>query len=467
MVTDDVIKMPQTNGAQEPPVDQASASQSSAAARPFAAFRLPPFSANEAELWLTQVESACQVSGIVDDTVKFHLLAANLPLDVAAQVRDVVTAKPPSYSALKEALKDRLTQSKAVRLSELLRNQQLGDQRPTQLLLRMRSELGAAGDATQDSQLLRTLFLQRLPQSARAALSLLPEDTPLDQLATAADRFLASSTASISAVDASASAMAPYATTAYHPQSNGMVERLHRQLKAALRAAAPTQWTDALPLVLLGIRSTLKEDIGCSAAELVYGSTLRLPGELVAATTTERPPTPASFAANLQRTMQALRPAAPRGSQARPYVPRALEDASYVFVRHDAVKPPLAAPYDGPFKVIARGAKTMTVDRGSRHDVVSLDRVKPAHLEESVPTPTWPSSSRRETTDTEYTEDEELGWLLAQPETPPPAPPPAAPASILRTRAGRIPREPDRLQVGSMAAQNNDSGVAKRVRFRL
>ena len=126
-----------------------------------------------------------------------------------------------------------------------------------------------------------------------------------------------------------------------------------------------------------------------------------------------------------------------------------------------------AAPYDGPFKVIARGAKTMTVDRGSRHDVVSLDRVKPAHLEESVPTPTWPSSSRRETTDTEYTEDEELGWLLAQPETPPPAPPPAAPASILRTRAGRIPREPDRLQVGSMAAQNNDSGVAKRVRFRL
>ena len=256
-------------------------------------------------------------------------------------------------------------------------------------------------------------------------------------------------------------------TTAYHPQSNGMVERLHRQLKAALRAAAPTQWTDALPLVLLGIRSTLKEDIGCSAAELVYGSTLRLPGELVAATTTERPPTPASFAANLQRTMQALRPAAPRGSQARPYVPRALEHASYVFVRHDAVKPPLAAPYDGPFKVIARGAKTMTVDRGSRHDVVSLDRVKPAHLEESVPTPTWPSSSRRETTDTEYTEDEELGWLFAQPETPPPAPPPAAPASILRTRAGRIPREPDRLQVGSMAAQNNDSGVAKRVRFRL
>ena len=41
-------------------------------------------------------------------------------------------------------------------------------------------------------------------------------------------------------------------TTAYHPQSNGMVERSHRQLKDALRAclAGPT-WPDHLPWVLL------------------------------------------------------------------------------------------------------------------------------------------------------------------------------------------------------------------------
>ncbi|TNN12841.1 hypothetical protein EWB00_003366, partial [Schistosoma japonicum] len=45
-------------------------------------------------------------------------------------------------------------------------------------------------------------------------------------------------------------------------------------------------WIDALPLVLLGIRSTVKEDVRCSVAELVYGTTLRLPGEFVKSTST-------------------------------------------------------------------------------------------------------------------------------------------------------------------------------------
>ena len=69
-------------------------------------------------------------------------------------------------------------------------------------------------------------------------------------------------------------------TTAYHPCANGLVERLHRQLKAALMAHSPqSHWIDTLPLVLLGIHSALKEDIACTSAELVYGTTLRLPGE--------------------------------------------------------------------------------------------------------------------------------------------------------------------------------------------
>ena len=36
---------------------------------------------------------------------------------------------------------------------------------------------------------------------------------------------------------------------------------------------------DSLPLVLLGIRTALKDDLHCSTAELVYGTTLCLPGE--------------------------------------------------------------------------------------------------------------------------------------------------------------------------------------------
>ena len=38
-------------------------------------------------------------------------------------------------------------------------------------------------------------------------------------------------------------------------------------------------WTDSLPLILLDNHTTLKEDLHCTAAELVYGITIRLPGE--------------------------------------------------------------------------------------------------------------------------------------------------------------------------------------------
>ena len=69
-------------------------------------------------------------------------------------------------------------------------------------------------------------------------------------------------------------------TTSYHPQSNGMVERFHRQLKEAIMAhESPNPWTKTLHAVLLGARSAVKELLGRSAAEIVYGTTLRLPGE--------------------------------------------------------------------------------------------------------------------------------------------------------------------------------------------
>ena len=71
-------------------------------------------------------------------------------------------------------------------------------------------------------------------------------------------------------------------TTAYHPQANGLVERFHRHLKSALRARLTgPRWIYELPWVLLGIRTSPKEDIGCSSAELVYGAPLTVPGQFL------------------------------------------------------------------------------------------------------------------------------------------------------------------------------------------
>jgi hypothetical protein len=77
--------------------------------------------------------------------------------------------------------------------------------------------------------------------------------------------------------------------TAYHPQSNGLVEQFHRQLKDALRSrAAAADWHDHLPWVLLGIRTAFREDSEFSPAEAVYGSQLVLPGQLINTAELER-----------------------------------------------------------------------------------------------------------------------------------------------------------------------------------
>lgn len=68
---------------------------------------------------------------------------------------------------------------------------------------------------------------------------------------------------------------------AYNPKANGLVERSHRTLKQAIMCHQNKDWVDALPLVLLGLRTTMRKDLQASVAQLVYGSTLRLPGNFL------------------------------------------------------------------------------------------------------------------------------------------------------------------------------------------
>jgi transposase InsO family protein len=71
-------------------------------------------------------------------------------------------------------------------------------------------------------------------------------------------------------------------TTAYHPESNGAVKRLHHRLKDALRTrAAAATLSEELPFVLLGLRAQLREDNGLSLAEEVFGARIVLPNEFL------------------------------------------------------------------------------------------------------------------------------------------------------------------------------------------
>ena len=175
-------------------------------------------------------------------------------------------------------------------------------------------------------------------------------------------------------------------TTAYHPAANGLVERFHRQLKASLKAHNTVRWTEVLPLVLLGIRTAIKSDLGCSAAELVFGTTVMLPAQFVSPSQTDSAGDPANYAHRLKRLMRELHPTPTRRQRATPtQVHPELHSSSHVFLRVDAVKGPLQPPYRGPFRVIQRSDKFFTIDYNGKRETVSVERLKPAFIEQDLP----------------------------------------------------------------------------------
>ena len=204
-----------------------------------------------------------------------------------------------------------------------------------------------------------------------------------------------------------------------------MVERFHRQLKSVLKCYSNLyQWIDALPLVLLGIRTALKYDLKYTTAELVYGVTLRLPGDFFATPETPTLSDPTSYVDCLKDTMSNIQYQPTRQpSQPPTFVHKDLNQCTHVFVRHDAIKPPLQPTYDGPFKVIDCKERHFIVELNpKRQDTISIDRLKPAY---SVHTPKHPHSTSLHHT--------------------PPTPPSTPPAQTRQTRSGRRVQLPDRF----------------------
>ena len=92
-------------------------------------------------------------------------------------------------------------------------------------------------------------------------------------------------------------------------------------------------------------------------------------------------PDPFNYVTRLKAAMQQLKAVPPRQHQNKTFVDSNLSNCSHGFIHRDSVRKPLQQPYDGPYQILSRADKHVTLDVNGKKTVISLDRLKPAYLD--------------------------------------------------------------------------------------
>ncbi|GFW16646.1 transposon Tf2-8 polyprotein [Trichonephila clavipes] len=148
------------------------------------ALRLPPFWKFNVRLWIAQCDHAFTFSGISSDDTKYSALVSNLDAETLSYVSDIVLSPPNSdkYHTLSQRLIAQFSHSETQKIKKLLTDLQLGDEKPSHLLRKMKE---LSNGQLQDD-FLQSLWLQRMPPHIQTVLSASSE--PLDKLAIIADK---------------------------------------------------------------------------------------------------------------------------------------------------------------------------------------------------------------------------------------------------------------------------------------
>ena len=178
----------------------------------------------------------------------------------------------------------------------------------------------------------------------------------------------------------------------YHPASVGHIESQHRSLKVGLKTALlkmadqeGKNWTRVLPWVLLGKRTTYLPALDASAAEVVYGQTLKVPGDLAGADLEPE----GTIKQLLQKLHQkaAQPPVQTTHHTTKPtYTPSIMSTASHVYVRRGKTTP-LGHNFEGPFPIWERKSESCVivkvgtyVNGAPRLQLHHWNNLKPAHF---------------------------------------------------------------------------------------
>ncbi|XP_024868631.1 uncharacterized protein LOC112452578 [Temnothorax curvispinosus] len=162
--------------------------------------KLPqPFWREMPAQWFTIAEAAFALAKITGDEIKYRYVLVNLDPATLPYVSDII-ANPPEhdkYGTIKRRMTETFGESHETKLRKLLRGHEIGDEKPSVFLQRIRNM--AAGQVSDN--VLRTLFLEQLPNNIRSILAI-SQVEDITQLALQADKIVEVSKPQVMALSA-------------------------------------------------------------------------------------------------------------------------------------------------------------------------------------------------------------------------------------------------------------------------
>ncbi|XP_043511761.1 uncharacterized protein LOC122529568 [Frieseomelitta varia] len=151
--------------------------------------KIPSFWKHNPEVWFAQMEAQFRTRGITRQETKFDYVVGTIDREIVSEVMDIIRNPPEvdPYNRLKAAIIDRITDFERRRTQQQLSQEELGDKKPSQFLRRL-LHLLEDGAKTFDQELLKKLFLQKMPPSIKSFLE--KQESPLEEIANLADMIL-------------------------------------------------------------------------------------------------------------------------------------------------------------------------------------------------------------------------------------------------------------------------------------
>ena len=186
-------------------------------------------------------------------------------------------------------------------------------------------------------------------------------------------------------------------TSPYHPESDGMVERMNRTLQNMLAKYVSDHqrdWDEHLPLMMMAYRSSVHASTQYTPFYLLFGHEVRLPVDVMFGRQPNHKPEVSDYVRNLRDTLEEVHEHARehlRAAQKRQkdhYDQRIageqIEVGDRVFLHDPAVKKgqtkKLHSPWQGPYIVITRIGdvtyRIQAVDNPRKRKVVHFNRLK-------------------------------------------------------------------------------------------